>query len=142
MLTLENHMRMTRLYLVPLLLALAILSPAYAQAATCAVGTPGATPSVTISFAVPTKNSDGSAIATPLTYNVYAGTTSGSETKQVTALKGEPLILSSGLTLPPNTTVYIEVSVTDATGKESAVSNEACKFFPSSPPGVLVITVT
>jgi hypothetical protein len=125
-----------------LVLLVACISPVHAQAATCVVGAKGAAPTITLNFGVPTLNTDGTAIATPLTYNVYASTTSGAETKQVTALTGEPLIISSGLALTPNTTIYIKLTVTDAKGNEGALSNEVCKTFPVSVPGTLTITIT
>lgn len=122
------------------LLALFALPAVHAANAQCTNGTAGASPTASISFTPPTLNTDGTAVATPLTYNLYQSTTAGAETKVASALKGSPISVTTGLT--PNSTVYFKISVTDANGKESALSNEGCKTFPASVPGTVTITVS
>lgn len=129
---------MKRFLLIAALVSLSAV--AQAQTPTCAVGAPGVAPVATISFTPPTVNTDGTAVATPLTYNVYQSSIAGAEVKVASALKGAPISVSTGLT--PNSTVYWKISVVDANGKESALSNEVCKSFPASTPGSVTITVT
>lgn len=134
--------RLTRVYLILLLLAsllIAIGSPAYAQT-TCAVGASGVAPTASINFTPPTLNTDGSSVVTPLTYNLYQSTSTGTEIKVASALKGSPISVSTGLT--SKTTFYFKVSVTDANGNESSLSNEVCKTFPASVPGTITITIS
>jgi fibronectin type 3 domain-containing protein len=129
---------------IPILfLAIGILSLSSvveAQATTCVQGVPGAAPTAILTFTAPTANTDGSALSLPLTYNIYQSTTSGAETKVATGQKGSPISVVTGIT--PNATYYWKVSVTDAGGNESALSNEACKSFPKSLPGSVTITIT
>lgn len=122
--------------LIPLLL---LILPFVAHAQ-CVTGTSGVAPSATITFTVPTTNTDGTPVVGPLTYNVYQSTTSGAETKAASALKGSPVTVTTGLT--PKSTVYFKISVTDANGNESALSNEVCKTFPASVPGSVTITIS
>ena len=122
------------------LLALLLSISAHAQTATCVGGAPGAAPSATLVFTLPTLNTDSTPVATPLTVNIYQSTTSGTEVKVASGLKGSPIVISTGLT--PRTTYYFKVSVTDAGGNEGALSNEACKTFPSSVPGTVTITIS
>lgn len=119
-----------------ILLACSIL-PAYAQSApVCVVGAVGGPTTATLTFNAPTTNVDGTAIATPLTYNLYQSVTSTAETKVASALKGSPIAVTTGLAA--KTTFYWKVSVTDANGVESALSAEVCKTFPASPPGTVI----
>lgn len=122
-----------------LILALLIAPCAYAQT-TCAVGAAGAPPTATITFTPPTTNTDGSALALPLTYNIYQATTSGAEVKVATGQKGTPIAVTTGIT--PNATFYWKITVTDAGGNESALSNEGCKSFAKSIPGTVTITIS
>lgn len=122
--------------LIPLIL---LILP-FAAHAQCINGASGVAPSATISFTVPTTNTDGTPLVGPLTYNVYQSTTSGGETKAASALKGSPITVTTGLA--PKTTVYFKISVTDANGQESALSNEVCKTFPASVPGSVTITIS
>lgn len=122
-------------------LALAFLLPLSVQAApTCVQGVAGAAPTATISFTPPTLNTDGTAVATPLTYTLFASTTSGAEVAAKTGLTGSPISVSTGLT--PNMTAYFYVVVVDANGKQSLPSNEVCKAFPASTPGTVTITIS
>ena len=131
-----------------LFLALSVVNAAHAQAATCALGQSGVAPSATITFTPPTLNTDGTPVAAPLTYNLYVSLTSGAEVKAVSGLKGSPIAVSaatlgsSGAAITANATAYFKVSVTDANGKESALSNEGCKTFPASVPGTVTITIS
>lgn len=108
--------------------------------AQCVQGANGVPPTATLTFVPPTINTDGTPIATPLTYNLYQSTVSGLEAKAVSALKGSPVSVTTGLL--PATTFYWKVSVVDANGKESALSNEVCKTFPASTPGSVTITIS
>lgn len=127
------------LALAPLLVLAVMTHSAFAQAA-CVSGASGVTPTASITFTVPTLNTDGTAIAGPITYNLYQSSTSGAEVKVASALKGTPIAVTTGLA--PKTTVYFKVSVVDANGNESALSNEVCKSFPASVPGTVTITVS
>lgn len=111
-----------------------------ASNAQCVTGASGVAPTASIAFVAPTTNTDGTTVVGPLTYNVYQSTTSGAETKAASALKGSPITVTTGLT--PKTTVYFKISVTDANGNESALSNEVCKTFPASVPGSVTITIS
>lgn len=138
---------MRRPFVAAIAAVLAVLAlPALAAGPTCVVGVPGVAPSATVTFVPPTLNTDGSAVASPLTYNVYASLSSGAETKVVSGLKGSPIVLNNtsiqGASIAPNTTVYLQISVTDANGHESALSNEACKSFPASLPNSVTITIS
>ena len=129
---------MKRISLTLLVLAAISALPAFA-APTCVQGASGVAPAATLTFTAPTKNTDGTAIATPLTYNVYMGTASGTETKVASGLAGSPIAVSAGLT--PGSTFYFEVTVVDARGVESAKSAEVCKAFADSIPGTVTITI-
>lgn len=119
------------------LLCLAAFHPAQAQ---CVTGVAGAAPTASISFAIPSTNTDGTAIAAPMTYNLYQSSTSGAEVKVASSLTASPITVKTGLA--PSTTVYFKISVVDANGKESALSNEVCKTFPASIPGTVTITIS
>jgi hypothetical protein len=121
---------------------LCVISPlALAQSTpTCVQGVPGAPPTATLTFTPPTANTDGSALSLPLTYNLYQSTTSGSEVLVTSALKGSPIAVTTGVT--PRTTYYWKISVTDAGGNVSVLSNEVCKTFPASVPGAVTITIS
>lgn len=124
------------------LIAAAICLAAFAQTPpVCAVGKTGVAPTATITFSPPTTSADGSALALPLTYNLYQSLTSTTEVKTASALSGSPISVTTGLT--SKTTVYWKISVTDANGLESTLSAEVCKTFPASPPGTVInITIS
>ena len=127
-----------RKFLLSLLILAAIgATPAFAQ--TCVQGAAGVTPTATLTFTAPTKNTDGTAISTPLTYSVYVGTTSGGEKLAASALTGSPITVTAGLA--PAATYYFYVTVTDSKGVQSAPSNEVCKAFPASAPNTVTITI-
>lgn len=116
------------------------VSVALAATPTCAQGTPGVAPAATLTFTPPTLNTDGTPVATPLTYNLYMSTASGAETKVASALAGSPINVSTGL--KANTTFFFQITAVDKNGVESAPSNEVCKAFPASTPSAVVITIT
>lgn len=120
--------------------SLAFACAAHAQASTCVQGVAGQVPSASITFTPPTTNTDGSGLTLPLTYNLYQSSVSGAEVKVVTALKGSPVSVTTGLT--PRTTYYWKMTAVDAGGNESALSNEVCKVFPASVPGAITITIS
>lgn len=128
------------LWLVTVLFALSLPPAASAQALVCAQGASGVAPIATIIFTPPVLNSDGSALSLPLTYNIYQSALPGLEVKVATAQKGSPISISTGLT--PRTTYYFRLSVSDASGNESGLSNEVCKTFPGSVPGTVTITIS
>lgn len=124
------------------LLQLAVLSifaaPAFASGPTCVQGKAGVAPTATLTFTAPTSNTDGTSISSPLTYNLYIGTASGTEKLAASALAGSPIAVNTGLT--PGSTFYFEVTTVE-NGVESTPSNEVCKAFAASIPGTVVITI-
>lgn len=131
--------RIFALILALLLFALCIATPAYSV--TCAVGLAGVAPTASLSFPAVTVNTDGSPIATPVTYNLYQGTASGAEVKIASALvAGSANTIKTGLSA--NTTFYWYVTAVDSTSSEGAPSNEGCKIFAKVVPGTTTITVT
>jgi fibronectin type 3 domain-containing protein len=110
------------------LLALLLLAP------TLAIAAP---PTAVLTWTAPTLRQDGSPLTGALTYNVYQGA-SGAETKlsipAVTAL----IYTATGSS---GATLCWKVSAVDSNGLEGALSNEACKTFPASPPSAPVLTV-
>lgn len=111
------------------------------HAATCATGTVGVAPIAQISGAAPTKNVDGSTITLlPLTYNLYQGTASGSETKVASGLTSPTASVNTGLIA--GSTYYWTFTSVDSGGHESSQSNEVCKTFPATQPNSMTITVT
>lgn len=110
-----------------------------AQAApTCVVKLPGV-PSASISFVAPTLNTDGSSIKSPITYNIWQSTTSGTEVKSITGITGSPAVVTIGL--KGGTTYFFTVSVTSPDG-ESIQSNEGCVTFPAGLPNTVTITIS
>jgi len=118
--------------------ALAALG-AYAQAPTCPAGVKGAPLTATIAFTAPTLNTDGTPIATPLSYQVFTGTAAGAETL-LSTVTTSPVTVTAGL--KANSTLFVYVVTKDANGVLSAPSNEVCKNFAGSVPGAVVITIT
>lgn len=120
---------------------LVLLTPFAVQAApTCVDGTSGVAPIATLTFTAPTLNTDGTPIATPLTYQLWQGVSSGTETQKASGLSGSPIVVNTGLA--DNTAVYFYLVVVDANGTASVPSGEVCKSFPKGVPGTVVITIT
>ncbi len=111
-----------------------------ATAPTCVQGTVGVAPTATITFTAPTTNTDGTPISGTLTYDIFQGTSSGSETLAAKGLAGSPIVVNSGLT--DGTTVYWYVEAVNSAGVASAPSNEVCKTFPAGVPNTVTITIT
>lgn len=127
--------------LLALVAIFAFASSAYAAGPTCAVGASGVAPTANLSFPAVTLNTDGSAIAAPVTYNLYQGTATGAEVKVATALvAGTANVIKTGLLA--NTSYYWYVTAVDAAGSEGAPSNEGCKSFSKVVPGTTTITIS
>lgn len=130
------------------LLAVAVLAlagiamPESASAqTTCSVtGTQGVAPAATLSWVAPITNTDGSPVATPLTFDVLQSTTPGAEVVVQSGVVGGTVTISNGLS--DGTTYYYKVRVKDAKGTPSALSNEGCITFPVGVPMAVTITVT
>lgn len=131
-----------------LLAAVLVLShPAIAQTSTttatapaCTQGVAGVAPTATLTFTAPTTNTDGTPVATPLTYEVFMGPASG---KEVLLSKGNttsPIVVNGSLV--DGNTYYFYIETVAADGEVSAPSNEACKTFPPGVPGTVVIKIT
>jgi hypothetical protein len=121
--------------LVALLASVAVAAPP-----TCVVGSNKVAPVASISFVAPTLQSDGTALTTAVTYNIYQGTASGAEVKVASGVgPNSPVTVTTGLT--SGETVYWYLTAVDASG-EGAPSNEVCKQFPAAVPGTFVITIT
>jgi hypothetical protein len=113
-----------------LILTLSVLATAaYAQTARQAV----------ISFAAPTKYTDGSSIpaSVAISYNVYQGA-KGAVKPKVATITATSTTINTGLAA--GETCWQVSSV--ANGVESALSNEACKSFPFPATDPVTITVT
>jgi fibronectin type 3 domain-containing protein len=124
---------------IPLIAAACVWGLAPAQ--TCVPGTPGAAPVATLTFAAVTTNTDGTAIAAPVSYNLYQGPTATSLTMVSGTLKpGTGNTISTGLTA--GLTYYWAITAVDANGVEGAKSAVVCKSFPKAVPGVTTITIT
>lgn len=106
--------------------------------AACVVGANGAAPAAVLTFAAVTANTDGTA-ASGVTYNLYQGSASGAEVKVATALVVGANTVTTGLA--PNTAEYFKITASEG-GVEGALSNEVCKSFPASVPGVVTITIS
>lgn len=108
--------------------------------AACSIIAPvGSAITAQVNFSTPTKNTDGTTITAPLSYNIYQGTAPGAEVKVASGVSGTPITITTGLL--PNTSYYWQVSVVES-GVEGPLSNEACKGFAASAPGAVVITIT
>jgi hypothetical protein len=127
---------------IRILSILALLFPvlAFATAPTCVVGKVGIAPAATLTFTAPTTNTDGTPIATPLTYDLFEGTSPSTLYPVAKGLTGSPVTVNTGL--KDGTTVYFDLTVVDAHGTMSAPSNVVCKMFPSAVPGTVTITIT
>lgn len=92
----------------------------------------------TITFAAPTARVDGTPISGALTYKVYQGI-SGQAKAAVGTISATTSTITTGLL--GGTTYCWQVSALEGGTNESALSNEACKTFPPSPPQTVTITV-
>ena len=127
--------------LAVLLSALTLSAVVFAQTApVCVVGKSGVAPTASITFTAPTTNTDGTPIATPLTYELFQGIASGQETLVAKGLSGSPISVTTGLA--DGETLYWFVEVVDANGNVSAPSNEVCKTFPAAVPSSVTITIS
>jgi predicted phage tail protein len=133
-------MRKFALLLAALVVAALVAPAAFATGPTCIQGTSGVAPTATLTFTAPTTNTDGTAIATPLTYEIFEGSTSGGEALAAKGLAGSPITVNTGL--KDGTTTYFYIEVVDANGSTSAPSNEVCKAFPAGVPNAVTITIT
>jgi hypothetical protein len=123
------------------LLALALLLASLAaHAQTCVSGAAGTAPSATLTFTAPTLNTDGSPIATPLTYTLFQGSSAATLTQAATGLTSSPIVVTTGLL--DGSTYYWALTVKDAKGTSSAQSNVVCKSFPLGIPATVTITIT
>lgn len=122
------------LYLLLLLPGLALAAP------TCVVGVSGVAPKATLSWTAPPGNTDGSALNTPVTYNLYQGTASGAEAKVATGITSLTTAITTGLL--GGKTYYWYVTAVDSLGTEGIASAEVCKQFPNSIPAAVTLTVS
>lgn len=90
-----------------------------------------ATPSWTVTWTAPTTNTDGTAITSPLTYQLYVGAT-GAEVKNGNPVSAPPYVLSPAPAPGVNTCVQVTAI---AAGIESARSKEVCATIPLPVPG-------
>lgn len=96
-------------------------------------------PIVTVNWSRPTLNTDGSAITSPITYQLYVGT-AGHEVIYKTPVTSPPYILVP--TPAPGSQVCVQVTAT-ADSVESAPSAEICKTLPKSTPNApTAVTIT
>jgi hypothetical protein len=107
-----------------------------------------ATPTVTatITYTAPTLNTDGSAIAGAITYNLYAAAQGTTPVLVESALTASPISYVVSLTTIPYGTTECFAVTAVANGVESALSTPlACKTFaaptPSAPTSVTVTLV-
>ena len=133
-------MRKFAVLLATLAAAALVVPSAFATTPTCIEGAAGVAPTATLTFTAPTVNTDGTPVATPLTYELYEGSTSGAEALVASGLSSSPVTVSTGL--KAGTTAYFYIRVVDAKGNVSAPSNEVCKSFPASTPASVTITIT
>lgn len=124
------------------LLLLAILPGiAFAQTApTCVQGKAGIAPTASITFTPATTNTDGTPIATPVTYELLQGNSATTLTVVAKGLTGSPIAVNTGLV--DGTTVYWALVTVDGNGASSAQSNVVCKIFPAGVPNSVTITIT
>ncbi|HEY4355636.1 MAG TPA: hypothetical protein VGN16_07820 [Acidobacteriaceae bacterium] len=120
-------------YLVAVILALSVL--AFAASRADAAAPPN---TATITFSAVTTYTDGTAIAGPVTYNVYQGAKGSTAKVKVGTITTINTSVSSGLLTGQE--YCFEVTAV-AGGVEGDHSNEGCKKFIGTP-GTVVITVT
>lgn len=126
-------------HLLALVLSLFVWGGAHAQ---CATGAPGQQPTATLTFQAVTLNTDGSGVATPVTYNLYQGLSAATLTKVAgaTITPGTGNSIKTGLAA--GNTYYFAVSAVDANGTEGAQSPAVCKTFPKAVPNATTVTIT
>ena len=88
-------------------------------------------PVVTLSWAAPTSNTDGSALIASLTYNVYQGSSATTLAKVQSALTAPTATISSGLTA--GTTQYFAVTSVE-NGVESTQTTPVSIAIPQPVP--------
>lgn len=95
----------------------------------------------TVTFAAPTKYTDGSSIpaGTAITYRVYQGSKGQANKPLIGTITTTSATVSAGL--QAGTEYCWQVSAV-INGQESALSNEACKSFPALAPEAVTITIT
>jgi Fibronectin type III domain len=86
----------------------------------------------TLSWTAPSAHLDGTPITGALTYSIYQGVGVGSTKTKASTATTTTSTISTGLN--SGTTYCWQVTAQEGTGAESAMSNEACKTFPASPP--------
>lgn len=91
----------------------------------------------TIEFTAPTKRLDNSTITGPLSYKVYQGIKGQAKTAVGTITTTSSTITTG---LVGGSEYCWQVSASEGTGPESALSNEACKAFALA--GVTPVTIT
>lgn len=89
-----------------------------------------------LSYTAPTTNTDNSAIAGALSYNVYMGAKGGAKSKVATGIAG---LSYTRANVPMNS--CFTVTAVNAAGAESAQSSEVCIAVPNAPTN-LTVTVT
>ena len=91
-----------------------------------------ATPA-TLTWTAVTQNTDGTAVAMPVTYNVYQGLKGVTPVKVLVASK----IAGLSFLLPPLTKgSCFQMSTTDQGGDEGPLSGEVCLSLPVAPTGI------
>lgn len=131
-------MRTSMKLAIGLLLACAWGAP---QAQTCATGALNVAPVANLTFPPVTLNADGTAVAAPVAYNLYQGTSATSLVKvSSTIVAGTANTIKTGLVA--GATYYWAVTAVDAAGVEGPQSNVVCKAFPKTVPGTTTLTVT
>lgn len=121
---------MKRYWLAGLALVLFAILPPCVHAQTTP---PSAVQTVTITWTAPTKNTDGTALTGPITYNVYRWATGGAVTKISTLQTGLSFTDSS----PPPSPCYL-VSAVQSSVAESLPGSACVGPTPGSPGGVTV----
>jgi hypothetical protein len=116
---------MKSLLCVMFLLYLQMLSAASEAQVTC-INQPTGLPVIHLAFTPPTSNTDGSALALPMTYNVYMGNAQGTEKLYKTGFTYNPITLKN---LSHGEAYYLYLVAVDAKGNASGPSNEVCKTF-------------
>lgn len=114
------------------LVLFAILAP-FAHAQTTP---PSAVQTVTITWAAPTKNTDGTAFTGPITYNVYRWATGGAVTKISSLQTGLTFTDSS----PPPSPCYLVSAVQSATAE--SLPGSTCVGPTPGSPGSVTVTIS
>ena len=134
-------MRTKSFSMAAVICALTLSAPVFAQTApACVQGKSGVPPTATITFTAPTTNTDGTPVLTPLTYEIFEGSSASSLALVSKGLSGSPITVNTGL--HDGTTEYFAVAAVDANGTTSAPSNVVCKTFAVGVPNTVTITIT